>query len=126
MEQTNTEVEVTTTEAAPPEAGVSEAEMQQAVREFEALSRVIRGLAKNLNAKGVARVLIAVSQFPYTDKDIKFRKKEEHELFLACLHLQSPKSTITKSIEAEEATIKQQAAQGFADELLEGGNNVEQ
>lgn len=105
MEQTNTEVTSTQDVSVPSMPEVDP--VDRAAYEFSQLIPQIKGYAKNMGGKGLARVVSAFIEFPLADSYPKFKDKTETELFMMLLHAQGAKSIMTDSVLKDANTVKE-------------------
>ena len=95
-------------------------ELNRAAFEFDQLFPSIKGYSKNMNAKGVARVLIAVVGFPLVAMP-KFKAKAENELFMMCMHAMGHKQTMTNAVFKNQQDMKElqdKAVNNTVEEIL--------
>lgn len=104
-------------------------EVNKASYEFTNLMPRIRGMAKNMGGKALARVYGAVAAFPFIDGTPKFRSQTENELFVLTLHAMALKNVMSNALDTHRAEIEALATQGMVEEKLKeikGEENVEQ
>lgn len=107
-------------------AGVSEEvlgpldtkEVQIAAGYYKQLAKTIRGYSSVMNGKGLARVLIAVAEFPYADSYPRFRSDAEQKLFTFMLTIQDAKGTIARALAEDMASIQERAVDGIVEEVM--------
>jgi len=104
-------------------------QINQVARKFAMTAADITNYSKNMKAGGLARVLIAVMEFPFNGKPPRFKAKAEEELFLMCVGIQHYKGIMSAAIQKNEQLTKQiedEAAAKVAEDLLtqqaKGGN----
>ena len=105
-------------EAAPIDPMETE-EVQIAAGYYEQLRKSIRGYTSVMNGKGIARVLVAVAEFPYADKYPKFKTDAEQKLFTFMLAIQKAKGTIADALRPELGALQGQAVDGIVKEAME-------
>ena len=100
-------------------------EVNQASYKFNQLLPRIRGIARNLNGKGLCRVLTAINEFPFNHKDPKFRSDTEKELFMLILHCQGLKNVMGKALENYREELEKKAVDGIVEEMLPATTTTE-
>lgn len=112
-------IDVTPTEVASEIKGpLDDVEVQKAAGYYAQLAKKIRGFSRTMGGKGLARVMIAVAEFPYADSYPAFRSDAEKQLFTFMLTIQSTKGTIAKALEADAKEIEHKATDGIVEEVL--------
>jgi hypothetical protein len=120
MEEVKPVEEAVSTETVLEVDPLNTPEVNRAARDFNQLTPRIRGFAKNMNGKGLARVLIAITEFPLAPEYPKFKNQAERELFMMCLHAGAAKQVMTDVIVKNTETLKeiqQEAMTSIVDEL---------
>lgn len=108
-------------EAAPVDH-MDNKEVNKAALDYSNLVPQIRGRALTMKGKALGRVFAAVIEFPLSDKEVKFRSKEEHELFVMCLHAQSCKQVMMQAVFKNQQMLKEienAAVDGIVEEALQ-------
>ena len=82
-------------------------ELNQAAMDFNRLMPQIAGMSRHINGKGLARVFRAVIEFPFSDKEPKFKTNVERELFLMALHAQTTKQVMLAAVAKNSEELKQ-------------------
>ncbi len=102
-------------------------EINRAAKEFKELVPRIKATSRNLNARGIARVLTAVVEFPLGNEYPKFRSPIEQQLFMMCLHAQGCKDTMTeiflKSAEGRKQ-IEDEVSTKVVEKIMETKENT--
>ena len=93
-------------------------EVQIAAGHYASMCKTIKGYSKAMGGKGLARVMIALAEFPYADKYPTFRNDAEQKLFTFMLSIQSAKAKIAEALQADLAEIKEQAVDGVVEETI--------
>lgn len=93
-------------------------EVQIAAGYYAELCRTIKGYSSVMNGKGLARVMVALAEFPYGDKYPKFRSDAEQKLFTFMLTIQSAKAKIAAAIQPELSKLEEQAVNGIVEEQV--------
>jgi len=99
--------EATEAAQAAPVDPLNTPEVNQAAKSFGALIPQIKARSKNLNGRGISRVLTAMVEFPLGDMTSKLKSKEETELLMICLHAQECKQIMTRAVLENSATMKE-------------------
>lgn len=106
-----------------PEVGESSAleapEVVEAAKQYATLSKEIRGRAKNMKAGGLARVLVAYAEFPYSQTYPKFVATTESDLFLLMLSNAKAKGIISNALKSETMHLEQLAVGNVTNDILE-------
>lgn len=102
-----------------PTSPLETEEVQMAAGYYEQLRKTIRGYSSVMNGKGLARVLVAVAEFPYADSYPKFRSDAEQKLFTFMLTIQSAKAKIAEALKDELGTLENKAIDGIVAEKVE-------
>lgn len=96
-------------------------EVQIAAGQYAQFSKLIRGRAKTMKAGGLARVMIAVAEFPFADSYPKFRVQAETDLFILLTSNDKAKAVINKALSGQEETLQQIAVDKVTNNILEKG-----
>lgn len=94
-------------------------EVAIAAGHYGSMCKTIRGYAKNMSGKGLARVVIAFSEFPYGQNYPKFRSDAEQKLFTFLLSVQSAKAVIAEALKPQLGQIQAEAEAGLVKEIQE-------
>jgi len=82
------------------------------------MCKSIKGYARAMGGKGLARVMVALAEFPYAQDYPKFRSDAEQKLFTYMLSIQSAKAVIAEALKPSMAAIQQQAEDGIVKEEM--------
>jgi hypothetical protein len=86
---------------------------------YEQLRMQIRGIIPNLSLKGLQRVLIMVTEFPFAENPREPKSKLELDLMTALISINNIKASLMNYINKEEVT--KQVVSNVADELTKEG-----
>lgn len=96
--------ETVTTEQVDP---LDTPELNKATYDFMHLMPKIKGYAKTMNGKGVARVFSAVMEFPLAKDYPTFKNDAEKELFMFCIHALAAKQTLLSVLANDQEVQKE-------------------
>lgn len=82
------------------------------------MCKSIKGYARAMGGKGLARVMVALAEFPYAQDYPKFRSDAEQKLFTYMLSIQSAKAIIAEALKPSMAELKQKAEDGIVQEQM--------
>jgi len=82
------------------------------------MCKSIKGYARAMGGKGLARVMVALAEFPYAQDYPKFRSDAEQKLFTYMLSIQSAKAVIAEALKPSMAALQQQAEDGIVKEEM--------
>lgn len=108
------------TNEAPPSDPFETPEVIKAANQYASNVKRIRALAKNMKAGGLARVMIAEAEFPFSQNYPKL-KGAEQELFVLLLANSKAKDVINSKIKEEEASLQLEAANNETNKILNKG-----
>ena len=97
-------------------------DVQMAAGYYAQLCKTIKGYSSVMNGKGLARVMVALAEFPYGDNYPKFRSDAEQKLFTFMLTIQSAKAKIAEAIKNDMADIQNAAVDGIVKETVQSMN----
>lgn len=93
-------------------------EVQMAAGHYGHMAKMIRGYSRNMGGKGLARVMIALADFPFAESYPKFRSDAEQKLFTFMLSIQSAKAKMAEAFKADLGEIQSKAIDGIVEETL--------
>lgn len=125
---TAVEETLTETPAAPSQeltGALADKDVQIAAGHYGQLKHSVRSYAKNMGGKGLARVMIALADFPFADTYPKFRSDAEQKLFTFMLSIGQAKAVIGKALESEMPAIQNEAVENMVTEVQEAQTKTE-
>lgn len=109
-----------------PEKAIDSDDVAIAAAHYDRMCRSVKGYSSVMNGKGLARVMVALAQFPYGDNYPKFRSKAEETLFNIMLSVHSAKAKIAEALKEELADAQDLAVDGIVKEELEKKNQTKE
>lgn len=94
-------------------------DVQIAAGQFSQLVKEIKGRAKAMKAGGLARVFIAVSEFPFSAAYPKFRTQAETDLFLLFLANGKAKGVIHEALKGMDMDMQSAAVDNVTNKILD-------
>jgi hypothetical protein len=113
--------ELLATEPQEPSDPLDSREVQIAAGQYANFVKQIKGRARTMKGGGLARVLIAVSEFPYAESYPRFLHQAETELFLLMTSNGKAKAVIANALQSQESTLQNIAIDNMTNKILEGG-----
>lgn len=111
-------IDVEATRIETPADPFDAVDVQEAAVHYTKMLTMVKGYSSVMNGKGLARVLVALAEFPYGDAYPKFKKgSEEQKLFTFMLSLQSAKAKIAEALKADMQTIHNKAIDNVVTEI---------
>jgi hypothetical protein len=98
---------------------LADKDVQIAAGHYAQLSKSVKSYARNMGGKSLARVVVALADFPFADSYPKFRSDSEQKLFTFMLSIGQAKSVISRALEADQASIQHAAVDGIVNEIQE-------
>lgn len=99
-------------------------EVQIAAGYYSQLSKTIRGYSSVMGGKGLARVMVALAEFPYAETYPKFRSDAEQKLFTYMLTIQSAKAKIAEALKSSLPQLESAAVDGIVKEVMDAKNET--
>lgn len=96
-------------------------EVEKAAKDFTTLAPQVRSRIKELaskNGKGLARVVIAASEFPYAEHYPKFVHEREQTLFVMMLQLNGLKNILAEAMKPQMKEIEDEVVQHAVNDAM--------
>ncbi len=113
--------ELLTTEPQESQDPLDSREVQIAAGQYANFVKQIKSRARTMKAGGLARVLIAVSEFPYAENNPRLLSRNETELFLLMTSNGKAKAVIANALQSQELQLQNIAIDNITNKILEGG-----
>jgi len=105
-------------EVETPKGPLDAEDVQIAAGHYASMCKMIKGYSRAMGGKGLARVMVALAEFPYADTYPKFRSDAEQKLFTFMLSVQSAKAKIGEALKADMQSIETDVVDGIVEETL--------